>query len=95
MLAIQSLEVSLEQFRHLIGWAAVDPNLRSDCMDAIPYDVYLAASPFLRISDEKSGRISGSEYTNAPSSQRICDNKAPHRCMGGCIVAIAVFLMDP
>ena len=54
MYLIQLLVVFLELFHHLIGWAAVDPNLRYHGLDAFLDYVCLATTTFLCISHEKS-----------------------------------------
>ena len=54
MFLIQLLEVCLEQFLHLIGWAAVDPNLDIMAWMLFLDYVCLAATTFLCISHEKS-----------------------------------------
>ncbi len=55
----------------LIGWAAVDPNLGCNGMDAIFDDVCLAATSFLCTCNEKGGGISCGRHSNASSSERF------------------------
>ncbi len=55
----------------LIGWAAVDPSLPANGLDALSTDVHLAAAAFLCAGNAKGGGVQSRWDSNVASCKRL------------------------
>ena len=94
MFLIQLLEVCLEQFLHLIGWAAVDPNL--DIMAWMLFLIMFAWQPphFYALAMRRVEEYRTARNSNVTSSERVCNNKKTYIIFGLLVLMPFPFFMN-